>query len=81
MAAVQPAAPAAGLVALWLTRYPVTPTASVAVRVVIGTVSEAEVAGMVKTETTGAVVSGAGGSVIVTEAATPLETLPARSLA
>ena len=58
-----------------------TPTLSMAVMPEIGTVREVEVGGTLKTETVGAAVSTGGGSVIVTEAATPFETLPARSLA
>jgi hypothetical protein len=46
----------------------VTATLSVAVKVVIGTVNEFEVTGMVKAVTVGAIVSEVGGSVMVTEA-------------
>jgi hypothetical protein len=63
------------------TRYPVTPTASVAVRVVIDTVNELAVAGIVKPVTTGAVVSPVGGSVMVTPALKLFDTLPAASFA
>ena len=57
-----------------------TAVSSPAVKARTGTVSEVEVGGTLKTETVGGAVS-TGGSVIVTEAATPVETLPARSLA
>jgi hypothetical protein len=59
----------------------VTPTASVAVSVVIETVSDVAVAGIANPVTVGAVVSGAGGSVIVVDALIEFETLFAASLA
>jgi hypothetical protein len=62
-------------------RYPVTPFASVADSVVTDTVSAFAVAGMLKAVTTGAVVSPAGASVIVTPALRLFETLPAASFA
>jgi hypothetical protein len=52
---------AAGAVALSVTRYPVTPTLSVAVNVVIDTISIVLVAGTLKAVTVGGVVSAAGG--------------------
>jgi hypothetical protein len=55
-----------------------TPTLSVAVRVVIVTVSEPEVAGIEKAVTVGGIGSV---KVIVTEALLLVETLPAASLA
>ena len=76
--ALQPAAEAEGIDELSVTRYPVTPVASVAVKVVIATVSEVEVAGIVNPVTTGAVVSG---RVIVIVSLRGAETFPAASLA
>ena len=55
-----------------------TAVLSVAVNVVIGTVSEVEVEGITKAVTVGAVESG---RVIVTESFNEVETLPAASLA
>jgi hypothetical protein len=54
---------------------------SVAVKDVIDTANVVEVAGMVKAETVGFVVSATGGRVIVTEALRLTETFPAASLA
>jgi hypothetical protein len=54
---------------------------SVAVKVVILTASEVDVAGMVKAETVGGVVSATGGSVIVVVALRPFDTFPAASFA
>jgi hypothetical protein len=54
---------------------------SVAVKVVIVTVSEVEVVGMVKNETVGGVVSAVGGSVIVVVALRLFDTFPAASFA
>ena len=71
-------AEAAGAVANSVTIYPVTPTVSVAVKVLIETTNEEAVAGMVNPVTMGAAVSG---RVIVTEALLLVETLPAASLA
>ena len=76
----QPAAVEAGFVADSLIRYPVTPTLSVAVKRVIGTLSEFEVAGTEKPVTVGAVVSDEL-NVTVTEALRLAETFPAASLA
>ncbi len=59
--AVHPAAVAAGLVAESVTRYPVTPTLSVAVNEVTATVRLVEVAGIVNAVTVGGVVSEGGG--------------------
>ena len=59
-------------------QYPVTPTLSLAVNVVIGIVKLFEVDGMVKSVTTGGVVSA---EVIVTLADLEVLTLPAASLA
>ena len=70
-----------------MTLNPVTATLSVAVKVVIETVSAEEAAGIVKPVTVGAIVSvgggggGGGGSVIVTLALLLADTLPAASLA
>ncbi len=61
-----------------MTRYPVTPTLSVAVKLLIATVSEVEVAGMENAVTVGGVVSG---RVTVTVALLLVDTLPAASLA
>ena len=69
---------AAGAVADSVMMYPVTPTLSVAVKVVIETVNEEDVAGIVNAVTLGAVASG---SVIVTEALRLVETLLAASFA
>ena len=74
-------AEAAGAVADSVTIYPVTPTLSVAVKVVMETVNEEDVAGMVNPVTVGGVVSAAGGSVMVTEALRLVETLLAASFA
>jgi len=56
----QPGAIANGVVEVSVTRYPVTPTLSVAENDVIGTVSEVEVDGIVKAVTVGGEVSPAG---------------------
>jgi hypothetical protein len=69
------------LVEVPVRRYPVTPTLSVALSALIDTVSEFDVAGMLKAVTTGAIVSPVGGNVMVTFAFRLLETLPAASLA
>ncbi len=53
----QPAAVAEGVVDVSVNKYPVTPTLSVAVKVVIDIVSEFEVAGIEKAVTVGGVVS------------------------
>jgi hypothetical protein len=60
--------------------YPVTPTLSVAVMVVIGTINEPDVAGTVNTVTVGGVVSV---TELLTVTMTPAEVavLPAASLA
>jgi hypothetical protein len=58
--------------------YPVTPALSVAVKEVIGTISDDEVAGIVKAVTTGLVVSF---NVIVVVALLAADTFPAASLA
>ncbi len=50
-------------------------------KMVIGTVSVVEVAGMPKAVTEGAVVSGAGGIVMVVVELLPAETFPAPSFA
>ena len=68
---------AEGVVDDSLTMQPVTPTLSVAVKLVIGTVRLVAVAGMVKAVTVGAVVSE---RVMVTEALLLVDTLPAASL-
>jgi hypothetical protein len=60
--------------------YAVTPTLSVAVKVLIGTVSEVEVAGIAKVLTVGGVVS-ATTSVMVTVALMLVDTLFAPSFA
>jgi hypothetical protein len=54
---------------------------SVAVKVVIATVSEVDVTGIVKDETVGGVVSATGGSVIVVVALRLFDTFPAASFA
>jgi len=79
--ALQPPAVAAGFADVSVRRYPVTPTASVAVRLVIDTVNELAVAGMLNAVTTGAVVSPVGGRVMVTLSLMLLDTLPAASFA
>jgi len=60
----QPVAPTDGAVDVSVKRYPVTPTLSVAVRVVTGTTRIVDVAGTWNAETTGAVVSGNMATVI-----------------
>ncbi len=60
------------------TMYPVTPTSSVAVKLVIEMVNDDDVAGMTKAVTVGGVVSA---RVTVVVALFPAETLPAASLA
>jgi hypothetical protein len=62
-----------------VTKYPVTPTLSEAMKLLIGTVSVLDVAGMTNPVTVGGVVSA--GSAIVTEALKLDETLPPPSLA
>ena len=74
----QPAADADGAMLDSFASKPVTPTLSDAVKLVIGTVSEADVAGMVNPVTVGATLSA---SVTVTLALRFAETLPAASLA
>ncbi len=59
--ALQPAAKALGAVADSVTMYPVTPTLSLAAKVVIETVRELEVAGMENPVTVGGMVSEAVG--------------------
>ena len=76
--AVQPAAPAAGEVVLSVSMYPVTPMLSVAVKLLIATVRDAAVAGIMKTVIAGAVVSG---RVMVTDLLIFGDILPAASLA
>ena len=61
-----PAAEVTGVVDDSLTRYPVTPTSSVAVKLVIDTVKEVAVAGIVKAVTVGGVVSEITDSVFET---------------
>jgi hypothetical protein len=61
-----------------VTKNPVTPTLSVAVRLETETVREVDVAGIVNPVTVGGVVSG---SVMVVAALLLVETLPAASLA
>ena len=75
---LEDAAEALGAPEVWVIRYPVTPTASVAVKVVMLAVSDVDVGGIAKAVTLGAVVSG---RVMVTEALRFVETLPAASLA
>ncbi len=70
---------ALGTVAVSVTRYPVTATLSVAVNVVMSTVNDVDVAGMVKLVTTGGSVST--GTVMSTVALRELDTLPAASFA
>jgi hypothetical protein len=72
-----PVAEAAGAVAVSVIIYPVTAMLSVAVKRVIGILSEVAVAGIVNPVTVGAVVS----MVMVTEALRLVDTLPAASLA
>jgi hypothetical protein len=79
--AIQPETLAAGAVEDSVAMKPVTPTLSVAVNDVIGTVNDVEVAGIVNELTVGGCVSGAGGSVIVVGELREVETLPAASLA
>jgi hypothetical protein len=74
----QPVAAAEGLVEDSLTKKPVTLTLSVAVRLVIETVSDVAVVGTVKAVTVGTVVSG---NVMVVVADLLIDTLPAASLA
>ena len=63
-----------------MTMKPVTAMLSVAVKLLIGTVSDVAVAGIVNVLTVGFVVSDVV-IVIVTEALFPVDTLPAASLA
>ncbi|OGP77302.1 MAG: hypothetical protein A2V86_00195 [Deltaproteobacteria bacterium RBG_16_49_23] len=56
---------AAGVFGDSVIKRPVTATLSVAVKVVIGTVKELEVAGMMKLMTVGASASGSGGGTLV----------------
>ena len=78
--ALHPATVTAGAVEDSVTMYPVAPTLSVAVKVVMGTVSKVEVAGIAKVLTAGVVVS-ATASVMVTVALLLVDTFPAASLA
>jgi hypothetical protein len=81
LVAAHPGFEDAGVVADSVSRYPVTPTLSVAVKVVIATVSEVDVTGIVKDETVGGVVSAVGGRVIVVVALRLFDTFPAASFA
>jgi hypothetical protein len=67
-----------GAVADSVIMYPVTPTSSVAVKAVMGTVNELKVPGMLNAVTVGGVASA---SVTVVEALRLVETLSAPSLA